>query len=150
MIGVTWKETLTGSWHRLSAPSVEHRCTVEVTVLMPKVTELLGNTVVDIQGRVSLEGLATDREFKGTLGLGAMIRERRIPYAFTVIADDGRPYRFDGAKEVNVLKLPTSITTLGAYIFDETGEEIGRAILRGDFREEALEFIRSFRAILLK
>lgn len=150
MLGVSWKETLYGTWHRLSAPSDERRCVVDVTITMPKLTELLGNTVAEISGRVSLDGLATDREFKGTLGIGSLIRERRLPYAFTVIADDGRPYRFDGAKEVNVLKLPNSMTTLGAYIFDEHGEEVGRVILRGDFREEILEFFRTFRAVLLK
>jgi hypothetical protein len=150
MIGVTWKETLYGSWHRLSAPSEEHRCVVELNIVMPKVTELLTNTTAEIHGRVSLATLATDREFKGTLGLGAIVRERRVPYAFTLIADDGRPYRFDGAKEVNLLKLPNSMTTLGAYIFDEQGEEVGRVVLRGDFRDEILEFLRSFRAILLK
>lgn len=148
MLGLTFRETLDGSWHRPSAPAEERRCAVDVTVVIPRVTELLGNTVADISGRVTLEGLATDREFKGTLGIGAIVREKRIPYAFSFIADDGGAHRFDGAKEVNVLGLPRSITTLGAYVFDAQGDEVGRVILRADLREEVLRFLTSFRPVL--
>jgi hypothetical protein len=148
MLGLTFRETLDGSWHRPSAPADERRCSVDVTVIIPRVTELLGNTVADISGRVTLEGLATDREFKGTLGIGAIVRERRVPYAFSFIGDDGVAYRFDGAKEVNVLGLPRSMTTLGAYVFDPQGDEVGRVILRADLREEALRFLTTFRPVL--
>lgn len=148
MLGVTFRETLDGSWHKPSAPADERRCSVDVTVVIPRVTELLGNTVAEISGRVTLEGLATNREFKGTLGIGAIVRERRIPYAFSFIADDGAAYRFDGAKEVNVLKLPKSTSTLGAYVFDGQGDEVGRVVLRADLREEVLRFITSFRPML--
>jgi hypothetical protein len=145
MLGLTFRETLDGSWHRPSAPADEKRCTVDVTVVIPRVLELLGNTVADISGRVTLEGLAADREFKGTLGVGAILRERRLPYAFSFIGDDARAYRFDGAKEVNALRLPRSITTLGAYVFDADGEEVGRVILRADLRDEVLRFLTTFR-----
>jgi hypothetical protein len=148
MLGVTFRETLDGSWHKPSAPADEKRCSVSVSVVIPRVTELLGNTVAEISGRVTLEGLATDREFKGTLGIGAIVRERRVPYAFSFIADDGGAYRFDGAKEVNVLGLPRSMTTLGAYVFDAQGEEVGRVILRADLREEVLRFLTTFRPVL--
>lgn len=148
MLGLTFRETLDGSWHRPSAPADERRCAVDVTITIPRVTELLGNTVAEISGRVTLDGLATDRDFKGTLGVGAIVRERRVPYAFSFIADDGSAYRFDGAKEVNVLKIPRSITTLGAYVFDAQGEEVGRVILRADLREEILRFLTTFRPVL--
>jgi hypothetical protein len=147
MLGVTFRETLYGSWHRPSAPADEKHCSITVSVRIPRMTQLLGNTVAALSGRVTLEGLATDRECKGTLGIGAIVRERRIPYALSFIGDDGGVYRFDGAKEVNVLELPRSMTTLGAYVFDAQGEEVGRVILRADLREEVLQFIRTLRPI---
>jgi hypothetical protein len=145
VLGVTFRETLDGSWHRPSAPGEERRCSVDVSVVIPRVTELLGNTIAEISGRVTLEGFATNREFKGTLGVGAILRERRIPYAFSFIADDGAAYRFDGAKEVNVLSLPKSTSTLGAYVFDGQGEEVGRVVLRADLRDEVVRFLTTFR-----
>jgi hypothetical protein len=148
MLGLTFRETLYGSWHRPANPADERACAVDVTVVIPKLTELLGNTVAEISGRVTLEGLATDRAFKGTLGIGAIVRERRVPYAFSFIADDGAAYRFDGAKEVNVLNLPKSTSTLGAYVFDGRGDEIGRVILRADLRDEVLRFVTSIRPLL--
>ncbi|MDP3278429.1 MAG: hypothetical protein Q8Q09_24785 [Deltaproteobacteria bacterium] len=145
MLGLTFRETLDGSWHRLSEPGNELRCVVDVTVVIPSVTELLGNTVAEISGRVTLEGLATDRAFAGTLGIGSALREKRVPYAFALIGDDGRSYRFDGAKEINVLSIPRSITTLGAYVFDSEGVEVGRVILRADLRDEVMQFLTTFR-----
>jgi hypothetical protein len=148
VLGVTFRETLDGSWHRPAQPADERRCAIDVTVVVPHVLEFLGNTVAEIRGRVTLEGLASDREFKGTLGIGAIVRERRLPYAFSFIGDDGRSYRFDGAKEVDALRLPRSITSLGAYVFDQDGEEVGRVILRAELRDELLGFLKSLRPLI--
>jgi hypothetical protein len=148
MIGLTFRERMAGTWHRLEAPTLERPIEFDLQARVPHVTELLGNTVAQVKGRVVAEGLTGGADFEGTLGLGALVRERRLPYRFAFRADDGRTYRFDGAKEVSLMDLPRSMTVLPAYIFDDQGEEVGRAVLRFDLRGDLLKFLRSWRPVL--
>jgi hypothetical protein len=147
MIGLTFSERMTGTWHRLEAPTDERPIEFHLRATVPHVTELLGNTVAQVEGTVLAEGLTAGAPFEGTLGLGALVRERRLPYHFAFRAEDGRTYRFDGAKEVSIMDLPRSITVLPGYIYDDGGNEIGRAVLRFDLRGDLLTFLRSWRPV---
>jgi hypothetical protein len=145
VIGLHFRERMSGSWYRLESPADERPIEFSGDVTVGKLTELLGNTVAMMRGRVTATGLTRGAEFEGTLGLGALVRERRLPYAFSFRADDGRTYRFDGAKEVSVLDLTRSMTTLPAYLFNDKGDEIGRAVLHFDLRSDLVKFLRSWR-----
>jgi hypothetical protein len=145
VIGLTFSERMSGMWHSLAAPADERPIEFEVRATVDRLRELLGNTVARLEGRIVVDGLTRGADATGTLGIGAIVRERRLPYALSFRGDDGKSYRFDGAKEVDVADLTRAFTTLPAYLFDGEGNEVGRAVLRFDLRGDMAKFVRSFR-----
>jgi len=145
MLGLCFEETMKGQWHRVDSPGVERAIEFHARGEVSRLRELLGDTVAKLSGRVVVDGLTRGTDFEGTLGLGALLREKRLPYAFAFRADDGRRYRFDGAKEVSVRELARTMTTLPAYIYDDSGSEIGRAVLHFDLRGDLVTFLRSWK-----
>ena len=148
MIGIQFRETMSGSWHRLESPGDERAMEFTVSGKIDHLKHLLGNTVAKLSGRIVAAGLTTGADLEGTLGLGALIREKRLPYAFSFRADDNRMYRFDGTKEVAVLDLARTMTTLPAYLFDDQGTEVGRAVLHFDLHGDLFKFLRSWKPVL--
>lgn len=147
MIGLTFSERMAGTWHRLDAPAEEKPIEFRAQVTVPSLKDFLGNTVARLHGTVLAEGLTRGAKFEGTLGLGELFRERRLPYHFTFRGDDGRDYHFDGTKEVSLLDLPRSMTTLPGYLHDDAGHEVGRAVLRFDLRSDLVSFLRSWKPV---
>lgn len=148
MIGLTFHETMRGHWYRLESPGDERPIEFTTIARVPRIADLLGNAVANLKGRVVADGLTAGAEFEGSLGLGALVRERRLPYAFSFRGDDGRKYRFDGAKEVELRDIPRTMTTLPAYLFDDAGNEVGRAILHFDLRGDLFKFLRSWKPVV--
>ncbi len=148
MIGVKFNEVMRGSWHRLEKPADELPIEFKAFAELTGVTNIFGKGVAKLHGTVKVAGLAESSSFEGTLGLGSLVRERRLPYAFSFRGDDGRMYRFDGAKEVSVLDLPRTMSVLPAYLFDDAGTEVGRAVLHFDVRGDLISFLRSWRPFL--
>src|SRR5438309_379751 len=73
------------------------------------------------------------------------VRERRLPYDFTFRGDDDREYRFHGQKDVTMIALHDTMTTLPASLYDADGKEVGRAVLRFDVRGDLVKFLRSWK-----
>jgi hypothetical protein len=148
MIGLKFDERMSGTWHALAEPAVERPIEFTVRATVGRLRELVGNTVAELRGRISVEGITGSTDARGTLGLGALVRERRLPYSLTFTGDDGKRYRLDGAKEVELADLPRTMTVLPAYLFDDGGNEIGRAVLRFDLQGDLFKFLRSWKPLL--
>ncbi len=147
MIGVKFRERMAGTWHRLESPADERPIEFTANARVPKLSAFLGNVVAEMEGQVIAEGLTKGADFEGTIGLGALVRERRLPYAFSFRGDNGRKYRFDGTKEVSLADLANTMSTLPAYLYDDEGREIGRAVLRFDLQGDLWKFLRSWRPV---
>ncbi len=144
MILLEFTERMRGSWHRLNSPGNEQPVEFTGRATISRLSDVLGSTAAGFRGRVVAEGLTRGADFEGTLGVGALRREGRLPYAFSFVGEDKRNYRFDGAKEVSLLDPVRSMTVLPAYLFDDGGNEVGRAVLHFDLRTDLANFLRSW------
>ena len=118
----------------------------EFDVRVPVTRALTRDVNAVLGGEVRVDGVARSAVIEdGTLGIAAIAREKRLPYRFAFRGDDGRKYRFDGAKEIVLRDLARSFLVLPGYFFDDTGEELGRVVLRADPRGDFLPFLRSIR-----
>jgi hypothetical protein len=86
-----------------------------------------------INGTIDAEGLASARNIDGELTIDPVIR-RIIRYEFSFTGDDGKAYRFAGQKDVSLLDLANSMTTLPAQIFDGN-QPIAEALVKFDKRD---------------
>jgi len=144
MSGFAFRETMSGSYHRLDRPAEDHAIEFTISANVDSLRRFVRDRVARIEGEVTMEGFATRRALSGTLGL-KLLDEHRLPYEFSFRADDGRTYSFRGEKDVLLQTLPDSITTLPGSVFDEQAAEIARAVLRFDLRGDLFKFIKSFR-----
>jgi hypothetical protein len=144
VIGFKFEETMRGNYYMLDAPTDERAIEFTLVAKVDGLRRFAKDQMARIEGHIRADKLASDAKVDGTLGI-KLASERRLPYEFTFKGDDGKTYRFRGQKDVMILGLADSMTTLPASIYDEAGKEIARATVRFDLRGDLGRFVRSFR-----
>ena len=142
--GFHFREKMRGSFHRLDAPTQDHALDLSLTVETNDVRKFARDKTWTLQGTIDAEGLASHRAVEGTLEM-RLFDERRLPYRCRFTGDDGAAYELRGQKELLPIAPLDSMTVLPASIYDARGEEVARAVLRFDARNELAAFLRSFR-----
>ena len=135
-------ETMRGTW----SPSDGSGRRVMWFHLDADATNALGymkDGVMQLDGTFFAEGLANEVATRGTMEI--QLFRRRVAYQLEFKGDDGKAYRFIGEKQLSLLKLLSTITTLPGEITDEHGARVGTAIVRFDTRRDLLPFLRTFR-----
>jgi hypothetical protein len=135
---------MSGNYWRLDAPTEERAISFTIEARADDVRRFARDKTWRITGTVDAEGLASAREIDGTLAF-KLYGERRLPYRFTFVGDDGRGYEFSGQKEYSGISPIGSLTLLPASLYDAEGEELARAMLRFDVRSDLWRWLRSFR-----
>jgi hypothetical protein len=143
-LGFSFEETMSGSYHLLASQLDERAISFSLAARVAGIRQFLKDKLARIEGEVNIEGFADARPLSGTLAL-ALPGERRLTYDFTFRGNDGHEYRFHGQKDVTLLSLLETMTTLPASIYDPSGAEIARAVLRFDTRGTLGSFLRSWR-----
>jgi hypothetical protein len=146
-LGFSFEETMSGSYHLLSSQLDERAISFSLFARVAGIRQFLKDKLARVQGEVNVEAFADHRPLEGTLAL-KLFDEQRLTYDFTFDANDGRRYRFHGQKDVTMIDLFDTMTTLPASIYDAAGSEIARAVLRFDARANLATFLRSWRARL--
>jgi hypothetical protein len=142
--GFRFEETMRGSYYLLSKPQEERAIEFSIEARVDNLRRFMRDLTARIRGVVTLEGLCKHANLDGTLGL-KLLKENRLPYDFSFTAEDGKKYRVRGEKNVVVLGIMESLTTLPASVYDDSEEEIGRAVVRFDLRSDWRKFLFSFR-----
>jgi hypothetical protein len=143
-LGFSFTQTMTGSYWLLDAPAEEGAIAFTMEATAPDVRAFARDKTWRITGTIDAERLARGRPLDGTL-VFRLFDERRIAYRFTFPADDGRRYEVSGQEEWSGLAPVTSLTLLPVSLYDERGDEIGRAMLRFDLRSDWARWLKSFR-----
>lgn len=147
-VGVLFKETFRGSFHRLDDPFVERAADVHLIVTIDDWAALAKEGSARLEGTVSLEGLADRVEIEGTVRY-RLRREKRVPYDFTFRGDDAHGYRFRGQREPHPLSPLEVFTNLRFALYDPDDHEIARGLVRCDLRADLRRMLGSVRAKLV-
>jgi hypothetical protein len=142
--GFSFQEALSGSYWLLDDPTDERAIALTVDAYADDVRRFAADKTWRLQGTVDAERLATARGVQGAL-VFRLLDERRLPYRVTFQGDDGRRYELSGQKEWSGFAPVESITLLPATLYDDGGDEVGRATLRFDLRADWARWMKSFR-----
>jgi hypothetical protein len=147
-LGFELEEELSGSYYRLDEPFKDLAMSVALGVGINGVRRFLRDRKMEARGTIFAEGLATraiaGAPLHGTLTM-RLFDEKRIPYDLSFEGDDGRTYRLRGQRDFFLHDAVDSLTILPASLYDDTGDEIARAMLRFDPKTELGPFLKSFR-----
>jgi len=133
-VHLTFAETMRGTYTRLDDPGVRHRLEFTMRARSRGLSDLARTRVLDVEGEITAEGLATRRALRGTLALDVPATGM-LPYDFSFEGDDGARYRFVGQKRVRALALVDTMTRLPARIVAEDGHEVAVAEVFFDLAE---------------
>ena len=97
MVGFTFHEVMEGTVVR-AGERFDRPFRFDFEVSMPDAFGFLSSVIGECAGRVRIDGLAKDRQAKGTLELSP-VRKRMMRYAFTFEADDGQDLPVRRAKD---------------------------------------------------
>lgn len=144
MIGLSFRETMSGGYHLSSAPDVDRPMSFTVRASIEKLRTALTSPVFSIEGAVVAEGLADHKRLTGTLTIDPL-RAKLLVYLFDFEGNDGNKYSFQGKKTLSQGSLIHAMTVLPGLLLDASGATVGEALLRFDLRSDLLKFLRSFR-----
>lgn len=147
-LGMSFGATLRGSYYLFSAPVDERVVRVDFTLRLPLARRLLLGRTADVTGTISVEELCDSRPLSGTLRL--LLDENRVPFDLVTTTDAGRTLRLRGQGDFVVTDAVGSLTSVPASMYDATGEEIGRATLRFDWRGDLARTLKSIRPVWRK
>jgi hypothetical protein len=145
--GFKFEERLTGTYHLLSRPEEEKAFGFTAQAAVDNFMTYLRDMSATLQGTLEMEGFADQVPITGSLELNPLLG-RVLRYQFAFVANDGKTYRFAGQKDVQLLDLPGSMTTLPGAVYDESGTEIARVLTRFDIGSDLVPFLLSWRPVL--
>lgn len=143
-IGFRFRETMAGSFYTLAVPTDEREMSFSITAHAETIRGFMRDQKAQIEGVISAEGFCDHRPLRGTVTIRPF-KERRLSYDFFFGADDGQKYHFVGEKDIVPVAPIHSMTVLPAHIYDATDEEVARATVRFDLRNDLWSFLRSYR-----
>ena len=143
LLGFYFREKMEGTVQR-AGERFDRPFRFDFDVHAPSVLGLSTTAVGECTGTVRIDGLAKDVPATGRLELSP-VANKTIRYVFDFTADDGKKYRFDGAKKTTVRRHLVGWTTLPGKVYDESGAVWGDAVLRFSLRRDLRDLARSFR-----
>ena len=147
--GFELSESLSGRWYRLDDPTTDRAIRYTLRLGVAGLRRFMKERKLEAKGTIFIEGLAEGdvdegRPLFGTI-VWRLLDEKRVPYDLELQGDDGKHYRLRGQRDFFLHDAVDSLTILPASIYDEAGEEIGRATLRFDPRTELPKSLKSIR-----
>jgi hypothetical protein len=143
-IGFEFEETMTGTYTRTGAPSEQGAFRFQARVKAEDALRHLRDNLATLEGTLDMEGFADDVPLSGTVEIAPLTR-RIIRYEFDFTANDGKPYRFAGQKNIRFSDFIGTMTNLTAAITDAKGNEVARAQIRFDVKADLLPFLVSWK-----
>ena len=142
--GLSFSEAMVGTWRR-KGEHLDRPFCFDALLNTPTLPSPLGGFVATLRGTLNAEGMSTETSILGTLEFSPL-RDHRLRYKFTTIADDGLHYSFDGWKTIRGLNQLRAWTTLTGAIYDENSREVGSVTLRFPL-ESFASFVAGFRLL---
>jgi len=152
--GFELSESLSGSWYRLDDPMTDRSIRYALRLGVAGLRRFLRERRLEANGTIYIEGLAEGEKGEGSPMFGTLHwrlpDEQRVPYDLELQGDDGKHYRLRGQRDFFLHDAFDSLTIFNASIYDDAGEEMGRATLRFDPRSGIPAMLRSIRPKLVK
>jgi nucleoside-diphosphate-sugar epimerase len=147
-LGFSFTETMSGRVRlvddAIEEPGGEGRPFMfTVTARAIRLERFLRDAETRLEGILYWEGLADGAALEGRLSM-PLISRRQLRYDFSFRGNDGRTYRFQGHKDVELLRLLDTMTTLPGLVVDERGREVARGVARFDLAKDLIPMVASF------
>ena len=146
MIGLSFRETMSGAYHLCATPDVDRPMHFTIEARLRSLRSFFTNTVLDIRGEIVAEGFADHKVLDGTLCID-LFRGRVLVYQFAFEGNDGLAYSFSGRKTLSKGGLVQAMTVLPGGLFDSAGHKVATALLRFDLRSDLLKFLGSYKLV---
>ncbi|MCA9563090.1 MAG: NAD(P)-dependent oxidoreductase, partial [Myxococcales bacterium] len=122
----------------------------KVTLTAQITAKELGNPLVgmrwDLDGSITLEGLFKERPIAGTLSI-SLLERRQFRYEFGFQDEDGRVFRFLGAKTINYFRPIRALTQMTFELVSGSGERVASGTLSFDPSRDLARMIASIRIL---
>jgi hypothetical protein len=145
--GFTFQENQSGTYHLVARPEEERRISFTAKASVESLVKYLRDMTAILEGTLEMEGFADHVPLEGTLEINPLLG-RILRYQFAFTGNDGRSYRFAGQKDLRLLDLPASLSTLPGTVYDDSGSEVARVLTKFNLQSDLLPFLMSWRPVL--
>lgn len=144
MIGLSFRETMSGAYHLCATPDIDRPMHFTVEARLRNLRSLLTNAVLDLRGEIVAEGFADHKAVSGTLCIDP-VRGKVLVYQIRFEGNDGQSYSFTGRKTLSKGSIVQAMTVLPGGVHDASGAKVATALLRFDLRSDLFKFLGSYR-----
>src|ERR1043165_517008 len=97
-LGLLFRETFRGSFHRLDDPLPEHAVDIHLLVELAEWRQLARDGIARVEGTATLEGITGSTKVDGSVRF-RLRSENRVPYDLSLVSENGTKVRFRGQRE---------------------------------------------------
>ena len=148
--GFGFSETMSGTLQRTAkgdgdgAPEPERKLVFHLQAEVPQLLSYLRDGRTSISGEISIDGVAHAAPLTGSLRIWP--HRNIIRYQFSFLTDSRQQLFFSGQKDVRLLALQRTMTTLPAELKTDAGQLFGRATVYFAMADLPA-FVRSFHPV---
>ncbi len=146
-LGFEFQEVMNGTYTRVGESEPPRRIGLRGRIQAPNAVRHLQDGEARLDGTLEMEGFAEEVPITGTVEITPFTK-KVIRYEFGFVANDGRPYRFVGQKNIKLKSFLASMTTLLGTVVDQEGREVARATLKFDVKADLLPILVSWKPAL--
>ncbi len=142
--GFRFAETMSGTYTRRADGDEPRRFSFSIEARAGSLLDHLRDGRTEMHGTLDADGFATGVPIEGTVTI-LPFRKRFIRYEFDFVADDGKPYRFAGQKDIKFTDPVDSFTVLPGTVTDSAGAAVADVKTRFDLQADWFQFVTSWR-----
>jgi len=143
-MGLQFAETMSGTVEWDAEPGTRHPFRFDITAHADSIRDHLKTGRAQLRGTLSAPPVTADADAEGTIVIRPL-GKRIIRYELAFTGDDGKRYLMVGQKDIRLLSLIRTFTTLPAQILDEHHRQVGTCLSYFDLRKDWWTFLRSWR-----
>jgi nucleoside-diphosphate-sugar epimerase len=145
-VGFGFREVLQGTWTD-EAAGRQGRAHLVLDAEFPNVARLARDLEGNVDGTLTLEGLADEQELRGTIRV-RFLSEEGLHYEMGFDDQHGRPHRIRLSRRANLLHPIESLTRVVGEVTGREAERVGRLELTFDLGDQWMATLASLRVIL--
>jgi hypothetical protein len=134
-----FEETMAGTYTANDGTQSPMMFTVKATMSGPQA--LVSGEEIGLDGTITIGDIVRQAPATGSLAV-RLLQDRQLVYKLAFSGDDGTDYRYEGRKDVSVLRLLDTMTTLRGNVYRQD-DVIGNATLTFSLRDVP-ELVASF------
>ena len=143
MLGFQFTELSSGTYAYREQPDQHRRLFLRLETRADSAARWLRSPRAELAGTIEADGITEGAPLAGAVELAPFTGT--VHYSFGFTGDDGKPYRFEGEKQLRLGSPAQGLTELRGRLLDGERQDLATTVTHFDVRADLFDFFTSWR-----